>query len=180
MFCQASVGSGFFETRPRFSSRFKRPAKTGGGHCHCVDCRKSSGTGHGLHMDMPAAGFAVTGNVRTYDKQADRGTLVSRGFWPTCDSAIYSRDSGIYGLVFVDALRLEARVLLTDDDCLRRSRALVGQNGSGLTWICDDTAFSRHAILVHFARFLQGQLANVQVLCCDVGLRPVASVQARC
>lgn len=30
-------------------------------HCHCVDCRKSSGTGHGTHIVIPSDGFTVTG-----------------------------------------------------------------------------------------------------------------------
>ena len=87
--------------------RYKGPEAGGGGHCHCVDCRKSSGTGFCSHMMVPEAGFAVTGEVRFFDKPADSGNVVSRGFCPTCGSAVYSTNSGMPGMVFVRASGLD-------------------------------------------------------------------------
>src|SRR5687768_7236625 len=37
------------------------------GHCHCADCRKSSGTGHCSHLVVPKASVAVTGKLTAYD-----------------------------------------------------------------------------------------------------------------
>jgi hypothetical protein len=70
------------------------------GHCHCVDCRKSSGTGHSTHLLVPESDFSVTGSVTFYDHPADSGNVVSRGFCGTCGSPIYSRNSGMPGVVF--------------------------------------------------------------------------------
>lgn len=81
--------------------------ETGGGHCHCTDCRKTSGTGHGSHMIVPESAFSVTGKPKFFDKPADSGNMVSRGFCPECGSAIYSTNSGMPGLVFVRASSLD-------------------------------------------------------------------------
>jgi len=70
------------------------------GHCHCVDCRKSSGTGHCTHIVIPDDAFTVSGEVKFYDRTADSGNVVSRGFCPNCGSPIYSRNSGMLGIVF--------------------------------------------------------------------------------
>lgn len=76
-------------------------------HCHCVDCRKSSGTGHGTHIVIPAEALSVSGEVKFYDHPADSGNVVSRGFCPTCGSAIYSTNSGMPGMAFPRASSLD-------------------------------------------------------------------------
>ena len=53
-------------------------------HCHCVDCRKSSGTGHCTHLVVPKEAFSISGAVKFYDRPADSGNMVSRGFCPSC------------------------------------------------------------------------------------------------
>jgi hypothetical protein len=77
------------------------------GHCHCLDCRKSSGTGHCSHLGLPEAGFKLTGELRFFDAPADSGNIVSRGFCPTCGSAIYSTNSGMNGVLFLRASSLD-------------------------------------------------------------------------
>jgi len=77
------------------------------GQCHCVDCRKSSGTDHGTHVFIPVDGFTVSGEVKFYDHPADSGNIVSRGFCPNCGSAVYSKNSGMPGSVFVRASSLD-------------------------------------------------------------------------
>jgi hypothetical protein len=87
--------------------RYKGAEEHGGGHCHCTACRRTSGTGHCSHMIVPEAGFTVSGEVRFHDAPADSGNNVSRGFCPTCGSAIYSTNSGMPGVVFVRASSLD-------------------------------------------------------------------------
>jgi hypothetical protein len=77
------------------------------GHCHCIDCRKSGGTGHCSHLGLPEAGFNVTGELRFFDAPADSGNIVSRGFCPTCGSPIYSTNSAMKGALFVRASSLD-------------------------------------------------------------------------
>jgi len=76
-------------------------------HCQCVDCRKSSGTGHCTHIVIPQDAYTVSGEVKFYDHAADSGNIVSRGFCPNCGSAIYSKNSGMQGMVFPRASSLD-------------------------------------------------------------------------
>ena len=78
-----------------------------GGHCQCHDCRRSSGSGHCSHMVVPEAGFSVVGALSFYDATADSGNVISRGFCPTCGAPVYSRNSGMPGLLFLRASSLD-------------------------------------------------------------------------
>ncbi|PLX36566.1 MAG: aldehyde-activating protein [Hyphomicrobiales bacterium] len=76
-------------------------------HCHCIDCRKSSGTGHGTHVAVPREAFSVSGDVTTYERAADSGNIVSRRFCPVCGSPVYSTTSGMPDHVFPIASALD-------------------------------------------------------------------------
>jgi len=93
------------------------------GHCHCVDCRKSSGTGHCTHVVVSDEGFSSTGEVTFYDRPADSGNIVSRGFCPTCGSAVFSRNSGSPGMVFPRASSLDDPDVITPQMIVYASRA---------------------------------------------------------
>jgi hypothetical protein len=84
-----------------------RSAPQFGGHCHCVDCRKSSGTGHCSHAVMKAEDVTLEGNPTRFDKPADSGNIVSRYFCGTCGSPVYSTNSGMPGMVFLRASSLD-------------------------------------------------------------------------
>lgn len=77
------------------------------GHCHCVDCRRSSGTGHCSHMGVPEAAVKIDGETALYEAPADSGNIVGRRFCPTCGAAVYSVNSGMAGLVFLRASSLD-------------------------------------------------------------------------
>lgn len=76
-------------------------------HCHCVDCRKSSGTGHCTHVVMVEDTVRIDGTLKFYDRPADSGNIVSRGFCPDCGSAVASRNSGMPGMLFLRASSLD-------------------------------------------------------------------------
>lgn len=78
-----------------------------GGHCQCLDCRKSSGTGHCSHLGVKADDFSLSGKTTQYDKPADSGNVVSRHFCPVCGAAVHSTNSGMQGMVFVRASSLD-------------------------------------------------------------------------
>jgi hypothetical protein len=77
------------------------------GNCYCVDCRKSSGTTHCTHAMVPDAALSTTGEINLYDRPADSGSIVSRGFCPTCGSAILSRNSSMPGMTFIRVSSLD-------------------------------------------------------------------------
>jgi hypothetical protein len=92
-------------------------------HCHCVDCRKTSGTGHGTHLVSMEEGFSTRGEIRFYEHPADSGNIVTRGFCPTCGSAIYSTNSGMPGMVFPRASSLDDPDIATPSMVVYASRA---------------------------------------------------------
>lgn len=77
------------------------------GHCHCEDCRRSSGTGHCSHLMVPEAALVVTGVLKGYARAADSGNLVERFFCPTCGAAVYSKNPAMPGLVALRASSLD-------------------------------------------------------------------------
>ena len=77
------------------------------GHCYCDDCRKASGTTHGTHVGLPADAVTLTGELRSYDKHADSGNVVTRSFCPDCGCAIHSTNSGMPGMMFIRASSLD-------------------------------------------------------------------------
>ncbi len=76
-------------------------------HCQCVDCRKSSGTGHGTHVVITEDAFTITGKETSYDHPADSGNIVSRVFCPICGCPAYSKNSAMSGMIFVRASSLD-------------------------------------------------------------------------
>jgi hypothetical protein len=71
-------------------------------NCHCRDCQRASGTAFAAILRVPAAAFTVTkGAPKFYTVTGDSGNTVSRGFCPECGSPLFSRLSGMSGVVGV-------------------------------------------------------------------------------
>lgn len=77
------------------------------GHCHCEDCRRSSGSGHSSHLAVPEASITLTGQTTGYARAADSGNVVTRHFCPTCGAALYSTNTGMPGMLFLRASSLD-------------------------------------------------------------------------
>lgn len=93
------------------------------GHCHCIDCRRSSGTGHSTHAVVPEGGLTVTGKVTFYESAADSGNRVSRGFCGICGSPLLSKNSEMPGMAFVRASALDDPEVVTPQMIVYASRA---------------------------------------------------------
>lgn len=93
------------------------------GHCHCVDCRKTSGTGHCTHVVVPEVGFTLTGKMKFYDRPADSGNIVRRGFCPECGSALYSTNAAMPGMIFIRASSLDDPEVAVPSMAVYASRA---------------------------------------------------------
>ncbi|MCH8116585.1 MAG: GFA family protein [Proteobacteria bacterium] len=103
--------------------RYEGSEAQGGGHCYCEDCRRSSGTSHCSHMIVSESKFSVQGEVRFFDAVADSGNTISRGFCRSCGSPIYSRNSGMPGMVIVRASSLDDPDVFTPGLIVYASRA---------------------------------------------------------
>lgn len=71
------------------------------GDCYCTDCRRSSGTSHCTHAVIPESALSISGAVTFYERAADSGNVVRRGFCGDCGSAVYSTNLGMPGMVFI-------------------------------------------------------------------------------
>jgi hypothetical protein len=108
---------------------------TTGGHCQCVDCRKTSGTGHSSHILVPRAAVTIFGEVTLYERRADSGRMVTRAFCPRCGSPIYSLNA-----VMPDHMFLRASSL---DDLERFTPHMVVYASRGASWDILDPALPR-------------------------------------
>lgn len=77
------------------------------GHCHCEDCRRSSGSGHSSHLAVPEVSVSLTGGISAYARPANSGNIVTRHFCPTCGAALFSTNSAMPGMTFLRASSLD-------------------------------------------------------------------------
>ncbi|MBK8545404.1 MAG: GFA family protein [Caulobacteraceae bacterium] len=77
------------------------------GHCHCEDCRRSSGSGHCSHLGAPEESVTITGSTKAYERASDSGNMIARHFCPNCGSALFSKNAGMPGLLFLRASSLD-------------------------------------------------------------------------
>jgi len=104
-----------------------------GGHCHCVDCRKTGSAGHASHMGVPRAAFTLTGKTSVYSAPTDSGNTVSRHFCPTCGASVYSTNSAMEDLVFLQASCLDDPEVFTPGVVVyTKSRPSWDRVGEGL------------------------------------------------
>ena len=57
--------------------------------CHCRQCQRESGTGHGSHMTFVGASVKVTGEASHWETVGEGGTRKRRAFCPTCGNPVY-------------------------------------------------------------------------------------------
>lgn len=61
--------------------------------CACVDCQKTSGTGHNCIAILDPAAVEITGELSAYSRLADSGSTVVQYFCPVCGNPIYATTS---------------------------------------------------------------------------------------
>lgn len=76
-------------------------------HCHCEDCRRTSGTGHSTHVVIKEENFTLSGKLKGYGHPADNGTIVTRYFCPTCGAPIHSTNEVMPGIIMLRASSLD-------------------------------------------------------------------------
>ena len=59
-------------------------------HCQCLDCQKTSGTGHGSYLSFPdRKDVILEGQATHWDMVADNGHVKTRGFCPACGAPVF-------------------------------------------------------------------------------------------
>ena len=93
-------------------------------NCHCVDCRKVSGSGHLALIAAPEAGISFTGDVKSYELTADSGSAVAHHFCPNCGSQMYNTNSRLPGVKVLVATTLDDPEFYKPGMTVYASRAL--------------------------------------------------------
>jgi hypothetical protein len=107
------------------------------GHCHCRSCGKAGGIGHASHLMGPKAAMTIKGDARFYERAAESGNRVRRGFCPICGAVIYGESSG-----WPDVLTLLAGSL-NDPELFRPG--MIVYAGDASSWDRMDPVLPSHA-----------------------------------
>ena len=63
--------------------------------CHCSECRKQSGSVHGLSLIVPSGALSVTaGAPSRWSRATDQGADMTCWFCGTCGNRLYHQSSG--------------------------------------------------------------------------------------
>jgi len=73
-------------------------------YCHCEDCRRCTGSAFNVGVRVEVARLRILrGTVATFSKPADSGTVLTRGFCPTCGSPLYTISPAHPAFIYVKA-----------------------------------------------------------------------------
>ncbi len=63
--------------------------------CHCIDCQTHSGTAYGVVVGIVDEEFRLlSGELKTFEKIADSGTVRALAFCPECGTRIHAQTVG--------------------------------------------------------------------------------------
>ncbi|KAL1310603.1 hypothetical protein AAFC00_000878 [Neodothiora populina] len=71
--------------------------------CHCVDCRKMTGSAYSTNVVVPSETFKVTGSPKVFTKVADSGNKAHSYFCGDCGCPLYRDSESFKGLLIVKA-----------------------------------------------------------------------------
>ena len=74
----------------KVSYLFDRDQVISAHHCHCVDCKKSTGSGKATILLIPDSSLKVKGNLKFFTVTGSAGSNGSRGFCEECGSPLIS------------------------------------------------------------------------------------------
>jgi hypothetical protein len=90
--------------------------------CHCLDCQKSTGTGHSSHAYFARESVGIRGEVTGHTVLADSGTEMTRYFCPTCGSRVYGHNNSKPKLISIEVGCLEDHSWFSPQAVLYTSR----------------------------------------------------------
>ena len=103
-------------------------------YCHCVDCRRVTGSAFNVSVRMVAARFRIaSGATASFTKAADSGAPVTRHFCPGCGSPLFTTHPSRPEFLWIKAGSLdEPAVVVPSYQSWTRSRVKWSCIGSGL------------------------------------------------
>jgi len=74
--------------------------------CHCLDCKKRSGSAFAVQARWPTAQVTIDGQSKTFVKVADSGNRATFHFCPECGSDVYYEVDGKFDDKFNDLVAI--------------------------------------------------------------------------
>ncbi|ROU08873.1 GFA family protein [Lysobacter enzymogenes] len=71
--------------------------------CHCLACKRRTGSAFGYQVRYPEAAVAIRGRFGDYAQAGDSGNVARFGFCPQCGSSVFWRPDALPGIVLVAA-----------------------------------------------------------------------------
>jgi len=70
--------------------------------CHCLDCRKISGTSYSINLIVPEANFELeSGKPKEISKIADTGKKITSHFCPDCGTTLFRTGESFHGTIII-------------------------------------------------------------------------------
>lgn len=69
--------------------------------CHCLNCKKRSGSAFAAQARWPDDRVVLTGEAREWSQRGDSGSVATFRFCPTCGSTVVYSAEGLPGLTAV-------------------------------------------------------------------------------
>ena len=89
------------------SYSFPSEAVVSAHHCHCEDCRKSTGSGKATIILVLDQALKISGKIKYFSVFGSGGNKVSRGFCEACGSPLISSVEGYDDMKFIKAGSLD-------------------------------------------------------------------------
>ena len=77
-------------------------------HCHCIDCKKSTGSGKATILLIPSSSLKLNGDLKFFTVSGSAGSKVSRGFCEDCGSPLISFVEENPNIKFIKAGSIDA------------------------------------------------------------------------
>jgi len=100
--------------------------------CHCLDCQRSSGTGHFSIAFFNKESVDITGETNSYTTQSDQEAKITRHFCSDCGSRLFGTNTANPGLIGIT-------VGCVDDNSWFKPQAIV-YNKRKPEWDCMDAS----------------------------------------
>ncbi|MEP0520683.1 MAG: GFA family protein [Hyphomicrobiales bacterium] len=72
-------------------------------NCHCVDCRKVTGSTYGTLLFVVEDSVDITGKTNVFHHKSDRGSDMQKLFCSSCGSQMFTRNSARQGVIGIRA-----------------------------------------------------------------------------
>lgn len=100
--------------------------------CHCLNCKKRSGSAFAVQARWPADRVAIEGQAKSFVKIADSGNRAIFHFCPDCGSDVYYCNEGVFeDLVAIPLGAFDDPFFLTPDFSVWEERKHVWVDISG-------------------------------------------------